>query len=142
MSNDRMFIAEANKKVLRRLFDEVINGRNFAVIDELFAPDYVNHGPFPANTPDLAGLKRFFAANPQAFPDMRVELQDVVAEGDLVAYRAIVRGTHRGEFAGLKPTGRAVEVTEINISKFRDGRMVEHWALLDEPAMIRQLTAK
>jgi steroid delta-isomerase-like uncharacterized protein len=132
---------EANKLVLRRLFDEVINGHNYAVIDQLFAPDYVNHGPFPANTPDLASLKRFFAANPEAFPDMRVELQDVIAEGDLVAYRAIVTGTHRGEFAGIKPTGRRVEVTEINISRFRDGKMVEHWALLDEASMLRQLTA-
>ena len=133
---------ETNKLVLHRLFDEVINGHNYAVIDDLFAPDYVNHGPFPANTPDLASLKRFFAANPEAFPDMRVELQDVIAEGDLVAYRAVVTGTHRGEFAGMKPTGRRVTVTEINISRFRDGRMVEHWALLDEASMLRQLTGK
>ena len=59
---------DANKLVLRRLFDEVINGHNYAVIDDLFAPDYVNHGPFPANTPDLPSLKRFFAANPKPFP--------------------------------------------------------------------------
>src|SRR6266446_2059552 len=109
------------------------------VSDELFAPDYVNHGPFPRDTPDLASLKRFFAATPAAFPDMRVELKDVIAEGDLVAYRAVVTGTHRGEFAGLKPTGRRVEVTEINLSRFRDGLMVEHWALLDEASMMRQL---
>jgi hypothetical protein len=67
-------MSDLNKRVLRRLFDEVINGRNFTVIDELFAPDYVNHGPFPPDTPDLASLKRFFATNPAAFPDMRVEL--------------------------------------------------------------------
>ena len=96
---------------------------------------------FPANTPDLPSLKRFFAANPEAFPDMRVELQDVIAEGDLVAYRAVVTGTHRGEFAGMKPTGRRITVTEINISRFRDGKMVEHWALLDEASMLRQLTS-
>jgi predicted ester cyclase len=90
-------MSDQNKRVLRRLFDEVINGRNFAVIDELFAPDYVNHGPFQ--------------------PD-------------------------RGEFAGLKPTGRRVEVTEINIPRFRDGLMVEHWALLDEASMMRQLAGR
>src|SRR5713101_6031846 len=135
-------MSDLNKRVLRRLFDEVINGRNFAVIDELFAPDYVNHGPFPAETPDLPSLKRFFAANPKAFPDLRVELKEVIAEGDLVAYRAVVRGTHRGEFAGMKPTGRSVNVVEINISRFREGKMVEHWALLDEASMLRQLTGK
>jgi steroid delta-isomerase-like uncharacterized protein len=133
---------EANKRVLRRLFDEVINGHDYDVIDELFAPDYVNHGPFPASTPDLPSLKRFFAANPEAFPDMRVELQDVIAEDDRVAYRAIITGTHKGEFAGMKPTGRSVTVTEINISRFREGKMVEHWALLDEASMIRQLSGK
>ena len=135
---------ETNKRVVRRLFDEVINGHNYAVIDELFAPDYVNRGPFPASAgvPDLPALKRFFAANPEAFPDMRVELKEVIADGDLVAYRAVVTGTHRGEFAGMQPTGRRVEVTEINISRFRDGKMIEHWAVLDEATMIRQLTAK
>src|SRR3984893_15416554 len=116
---------EANKLVFLRLFDEVINGHDYGAIDDLFAPDYVNHGPFPANTPDLPSLKRFFVANPEAFPDMRVELQDVIAEGDLVAYRAVVTGTHKGEFAGMKPTERRITVTEINISRFREGRMVE-----------------
>ena len=61
-------MSDLNKRVLRRLFDEVINGRNFAVIDELFAPDYVNHGPFPPNTPDLASLKRFLPQLPPHFP--------------------------------------------------------------------------
>jgi predicted ester cyclase len=133
---------ETNKSVLRRLFDEVINGRNYAVIDELFAPDYVNHGPFPPAAPDLPSLKKFFAATPRAFPDLQTELQEVIAEGDLVAYRAIVRGTHRGEFAGMKPTGRQLSITEINISRFRDGKMVEHWAVLDEASMLRQLTGQ
>ena len=76
---------------------------------------------------------------PQHFPICGLSCKDVIAEGDLVAYRAVVMGTHRGEFAGLKPTGRRVEVTEINISRFRDGLMVEHWAVLDEASMMRQL---
>lgn len=137
-------ITDTNKRVLRRLFDEVINGHNLDVIDELFAPDYVNRGPFPAAAavPDLPALSRFFAANPEAFPDMRVELKDVIAEGDLVAYRAVVTGTHCGEFAGISPTGRRVEATEINFSRFRDGKMVEHWAVMDEATLLRQLTAK
>ena len=61
-------MSDLNKRVLRRLFDEVINGRNLAVIDELFAPDYANHGPFPPDTPDLASLKDSLPPTPPPFP--------------------------------------------------------------------------
>jgi hypothetical protein len=100
-------MTEIYSLLLRRLFDEVINGHNYVVIDQLFAPDYVNHGPFPANTPDLASLKRFFAANPEAFPTCASSCR-TSSRRDLVAYRAVVTGTHRGEFAGMKPTGRRI----------------------------------
>src|SRR5258707_259184 len=135
-------MSDLNKRVLRRLFDEVIKCRNFALVEGMFAPHYVNHSPFPPHPPHLPSLKKIFSATPPPFPPTRGEPKKMIAAGDLVAYRAVVTGTHRGEFAGLKPTGRRVEVTEINISRFRDGLMVEHWALLDEASMMRQLAGR
>jgi predicted ester cyclase len=74
-----------------------------------------------------------------AFPDLRFTAEDIIAEGDKVAARYTMRGTHQGEFMGVAPTGNRIEVTGIDIVRFEGGKMVEHWANSDELGMMQQL---
>jgi predicted ester cyclase len=95
---------EANKASVRRYLDEVFHGRDPAVVDELVAPNFIHHDPVnPLHGP--AGLKQYQAVLFAAFPDLRLSIDDMVAEGDKVAVRYTVTGTHLAELAGIAPTG-------------------------------------
>ena len=94
---------ENNKQAARRFHEEVINGRNLDALDELLAPDGVDH-TFGSRNPEQA--KQFFGMIHQAFPDLHAEVHDVIAEGELVAARVTYTGTHQGEFLGIPATGK------------------------------------
>jgi len=133
---------EDNEKAVERYFEEVWNRGRLDVLDELLAPDYVNHSPSTPNPPPgPAGLKPIVAAIRAAFPDLHYEIQDVIATDDVAVVRVIVTGTHRGDLFGLAPTGRTIRVSQINIERFRGGRIAEHWRVTDELAMMKQLGA-
>jgi predicted ester cyclase len=117
---------EKNKAVVRRFVDEVQTGHNVDVITELFAPDFVNRTRPTA--PDRDGLKRVHSLLLSALPDASVTIHELVAEGDLVVARKTWRGTHRGELLGIPPTGKQVTLEIIDISRIRDGKIVEHWS--------------
>jgi predicted ester cyclase len=95
--------AEDNKQAVRRFYQDVVNGRNLAAVDELLVPDGVDH-TFGSQSTEQA--KQFFAMIHQAFPDLRVEVHDVIAEGELVAARVTYTGTHQGEFLGIPRPGK------------------------------------
>jgi steroid delta-isomerase-like uncharacterized protein len=129
-----------NTRVIHRYFEEVWNQGKLEVLDELLARDYVNHSSsIPDPAPGPAGVKPIVAAMRHAFPDLQYRINQLVAGDDAVAVRVTLSGTHRGDFFGNAPTGKRFEVTQTNIERFRDGKIVEHWRNTDELALLRQL---
>jgi steroid delta-isomerase-like uncharacterized protein len=126
--------------VARRYFEEVWNRGKVDVLDELLAPDYVNHTPsFGSPPPGPNGLKPIVLAMRRAFPDLHFTIEDVVATPNAVAIRTTMTGTHDGDLFGIAPTHRRVNVTQIQIERLRGGRIVEHWRVTDELTLMRQL---
>jgi predicted ester cyclase len=121
------YAAEANKSMVRRLVDEVINAGDMDLLDELFAPELAPR------------MRRLFGSFRSAFPDWREEIVELVAESDRVVGRFKCYGTHQGEFLGAVPTGRRQEVDEVFFLRVEGGRFVYFWALEDNRARSRQL---
>ena len=131
---------EGNKAILRRGYEEIHNKGNLAAIDELVASDYVEHSPgAPGLPPGLEGVKQTFTMFRTAFPDFHVTVEDMVAEGDKVVARLTMSGTHKGEFAGIGPTGKQITVAVIDIMRFVGGKAVEHWNIVDNLEIMQQL---
>jgi steroid delta-isomerase-like uncharacterized protein len=129
---------DESRDLVRRFFVAVAEDDE-AALDELIAADASDHTPFPGQAPGVEGVKQIFRMLRTGFPDFRQEVREVIAEGDRVAVRSKLRGTHRGEFLGIPATGRAVEVESIDIMRIADGRFVEHWGLIDQMGLISQL---
>ena len=126
----------------RRIFEEVWNRRNPAVIDELMAPDYVHHDVLSPDTPTgLDGYKRFADQYLSAFPDLRMTIHDEIVAGDTIVTRWTASGTHDGDLPGLPRTGKSISVTGITIARMRNGKFVESWNNWDALGMMRQLGA-
>jgi steroid delta-isomerase-like uncharacterized protein len=129
----------------RRLLEETFNDGNLALIDQLVAPDAVNHDP--AESADMRALrgpevfKRTVQMYRSAFPDVQITVDDVIATGDKVALRWHSEGTHRGELEGLAPTGVRGTVTGISIDQWKDGKVAESWTEWDNLGLARQLGA-
>ena len=120
---------------LERMFEEVINNGNLGVADELFADDFIDHGPMG----DIHGrdaFKELVARWRDAVPDVHCTVTDVFADGDRVAWLVHTTGTHTGDSLGFPATGKKFETVSPNIARFRDERVVEHWA---EQGMISML---
>ena len=130
-----------NKAVVRRWFDEVWNQGRADAIDELFAPDGVAHGLAGEDLHGPGGFKPFQAAFRSAFPDLRIEVGRMVAEGDMVAYDWTARGTHHGHLMGMAPTGRGASVGGMSIVRIRNGQIAEAWNVFDQLGMFQQLGA-
>ena len=131
---------EANKALARRYYEEVVNGGNAALVDELFAPDYVNHvagSPEDLHGPD--GERMFDTLYRQAFPDAHLTIEDMVAEGDRVVSRLGYRGTHTGPFQGIPATGRSFVTSGIQKLRIANGRIVEAWTMPDNLGLLQQL---
>jgi predicted ester cyclase len=131
---------EENKQIFRRFIEEFWNQRNLEVADELFAPDAVS--PTAPQLPrGPQGVKEIGGMVLRGFPDFHMTIEDLVAEGDKVAARFMERGTHRGEFMGIAPTGNQATWTEIGILRIKDGKVVESWFQTDMLGLMRQLGA-
>ncbi len=130
---------EENKAIARRFADEVLNGGNLALIDELVAPDFVDHSVSPGVPPNREGAKTFFAMLRGAFPDLHVTINDVIAEGDKVVQRTTAHGTMTGAMMGMPPSGKSATWQQMHILRFADGKQVEHWAVIDQLGMLQQL---
>ena len=132
--------AAANEAVARR-FNEPFNTGDPAPYDALLAPDWVDHPRAPDQPPGPAGMRAVVAAFRAAFPDLRVENAAVLVAGDHVTVRTVARGTHRGAFLGLPPTGRRVEFTAIEIHRILGGQIAETWHVEDWRTLLAQLGA-
>jgi predicted ester cyclase len=131
--------AEENKALVRRMLAEVRHGWTSAVIEQFFAPEYRRH--LTPTGPHLTGEEQRERASRLrvAFPDGDATLDDILAEGDRVAYRLTIRGTHQGAFLGVAPTGRRVTVSLFAIVRVDNGKLVEEWGGLDQVDLFRQL---
>jgi len=123
--------AEQNKATLRRVFQEAFNQNKLEVIDETYAEDYEFDAPRLAGQAVTTGreaFKRRVQSFAEAFGDIHYTIEDVIAEGDLVATNFTFGGLHRAEFAGFPPTNRRVEITGVHFARFVDGRIKKTWA--------------
>src|SRR4051794_40039205 len=107
--------AQENKAVVVRYLTEMVNERNVGLAGELFAEDYVSRSPHGPEMRGAENMARFITGLLTVFPDLNVTVEDIVAEGDKVAVRITLRGTHRAEWRGIAPTGRRVEFTEHQV---------------------------
>lgn len=133
-------MAEDNKERTRQFYAAMSEG-NLDAVDEYIAEDFVDHEEFPGISRDKEGVRQFFTLMRGAFPDFQMEPQEMIAEGDLVAVRAVFTGTQEGEFMGVPATGRTVQVGGFDIIRIRDGKATEHWGLMDAMTMMQQLGA-
>ena len=132
-------MSEQNKVLVWRFFDQAYNNDRPEVIDELFADDYVDHSAPPGQAPGAAGTRQVYDMYRTAFPDLRVEIHDLVAEDDLVVVRATFTGTSRGPLMGAPPTGKPVQIASMVIVRLRDGLFVERWEQMDLLGLMLQL---
>ena len=132
--------AQENKAVVRRMLDELFNKGNLDLTEELLAPDFVEHDPsMPEDLHGLEAFKQYVGGYRSAFPDIHIEVEDQVAEGDRVATRWTGTGTHEGELMGIAPTGNRVEVAGMDISRISGGKIAESWSNYDVMGMMQQL---
>lgn len=134
----------SNKAIFGRFHDAMNTGDAdvFArTIDEIVAPDVLFHTPAPMDATGPQALKQVWTVLRRAFPDLHVAVEDVIADGDKLAFRNTVTGTHRGDYRGLPPTGKSVKYDEIFIFRFAEGRIAEIWGVVDLLSQMRQLGA-
>jgi steroid delta-isomerase-like uncharacterized protein len=126
---------------IRRMYD-LLSAGDIDGFGDLIADDFVEHEETPGLEPTKEGVKQFFHMYRAAFPDLRMEPQDVLASGDKVVARARATGTNQGEFMGMPATGKSVDVQLIDIIRFGDdGLAREHWGVFDALGMMQQLGA-
>lgn len=131
-----------NAAILNRVAEDVFNGRDLEKVDELFTHDYVLHDPTaPDEIRGPDGFKAYVRTFHQAFPDLEVEQLDQLVNGDRVATRFVIRGTHEGELFGVAPTGSEVTVDGTIISRIEGDRIAEEWTVVDVLGLLRQLDA-
>ena len=135
-----MSTIEVNKTHYRRTFEEVFNQGNLALVDELVAEDFLNHEVPPGmNNRGPESTRQLVMMLRTAFPDLHFTIEEMVAEGDTVAGRVTMSGTHLGSFQGMPPTGRSFQQAHMHFVRFRDGQAIEHRAVRDDLGMMRQL---
>ena len=127
---------ERNKALVRRFFAAIEHG-DFSVFDEIVAEDYDDH--LAGQTPGRETLKRYFTGLRSAFADLRLPITNIVAEGNLVAVLNSVRGTHKGDFAGIKAKSNRIDAMAFQLYRIADGRLVEHWEVADFLTLMNQL---
>ena len=131
---------EENKAIVQRYVDEIQNEHNLDAIESIFSSDFIDHmDSFGGLFQGLDGLKRGYAALLNAFPDLHVTVEDMIAEDDKVVIYKTATGTHREEYLGIPATGKKIKFTNIYIFRIRDKKIAEYWGLFDEYGVKRQL---
>ena len=132
--------AEQNKATARRFIEEVWNNQNLAAIDELYAPNAIEHRDLPPFDLDRESAKQYTAPLFSAFPDVHVTIEHMLAEGDTVVTRWTAYGTHQGELMDIAPTGKTIAVMGISFGRHdANGQLVETWTTWDRLSMLQQL---
>jgi steroid delta-isomerase-like uncharacterized protein len=135
-------MSEENKAAARRVAEEMFSGGDLDLADELIDPSFVGHdvaSPEPIRGPD--GVRQQAQGYRSAFPDVRITVEDQLADGERVATRWTARGTHKGELFGIAPTGKQVTITGMTIDRFAGGKIVESWDNWDALGLMQQIGA-
>jgi steroid delta-isomerase-like uncharacterized protein len=131
--------AQDIKKLNEYFYDEVFRHQHVDALDELLTDDFEEHIPAPGQATDREGAKAFIWHMLKAFPDLDFEIEHQIAENDTIAVVGTMTGTHSGEFLGVPPTGRKVNVMVMDTSRVRDGKFSDHWGLVDVPTLMAQV---
>ena len=134
-----MSTAEENKAQFRRMYEEGLNQGILAVADEVIDPDCLDHEAHPGGDRGPESMRALITMLRTAFPDLHFAIEHLVAEGDTVAGRLTMSGTHEGPLMGMPPTGRSVRQNNMHFVRFRDGKAIEHWGVRDDLGMMQQL---
>jgi steroid delta-isomerase-like uncharacterized protein len=129
---------EANLAALGK-FAEAVNKGNFDLFREAVAADCVDHDPAPGQGAGPEGYRMFFSMLREAFPDLSVAPETMVADDESLAFAYTMTGTHKGPLMEIPPTGKKIRIRGVQVSKFRDGKMVERWGSSDQLGMLQQL---
>lgn len=129
---------EKNKAIVNRSTEELWNKRNMALIDKLYATDFVMHDPLQGDG-DLEYFKQYARGALTGIPDLHIATDDLIAEGDQVVKRWTATGTHKGDFMGVPATGNRIEVTGIEIFRIAGGKIAEIWLNMDSLGLMQQL---
>ena len=116
-----------NKAQFRRAYEELLNGGNLEVAEDLVAPEFLNHEAPPGRDRGPESMRGLATMLRTAFPDLHFTIEELVAEGDTVAGRLTMSGTHRGPLMGMPPTGRSVRQDHMHFVRFQNGKAIEHW---------------
>ena len=127
-----------NEDLFRTIIEDGFSKGDVSVIDEIASPDFVEH-QYGFSPPDATGVKEAITSLHQAFPDFSLTIEELVSSDDKVWGRMTGRGTHEGELGTIPPTGKEMEITVIDIMRFEDGKLIEHWGIADRFAMMDQL---
>ena len=119
-------VTEKHKSLLRLLYAEALQRGKLELIDEIFAPDFIDHSS-EEQAPGRAGVRDYFLAVRQGFPDIQIVIEDMIAEGERIAVRTTWRGTHLGMYEGVSPSGKKVSRTLLQIFRVTDGLLDEEW---------------
>lgn len=132
-------MTEENKELVRQVYEEIRSEGKLERVDEIFSPDYVGHDPTaqPEEVRGPEGFKEQTAGYRSVFPDLRFAIHALVAEGDEVVARWTARGTHRGSMSGEEPTGNEIEVQGFGSWRIDNGRIAEHWGVIDLVCLLR-----
>jgi len=133
---------ESNKEMVRRFNYEFIQGKNVQVFEETVHAQFFNHSIPPGANAGKEGVLQFMEMMWQVFPDLEVEINMQIAEGDLVTTHKTFQATHKGTFMGIEATGKRVKYNAIDIIRIKDGKAIEHWSIRDNSALLQQLTAR
>lgn len=131
--------AQTNRALAQRMSDEVVNNGRWETVDEIIADDYVYHGPGGLQLQGRDGFRQMLGAFRDAFPDLASELPGIAAEGDLVTLHYTFKGTHTGEFMGIAPTNKKIDLHGLILRRFKDGQIIEDWDMYDYPTFMKQL---
>ena len=132
-------IVAANKELVRRFYKEVYGDWNMSLVDEVVSPRFTSHD-WPKGSPTgPQGFRNFYSAIWSAVPDARYEVDDLIAEGDRVVVRWKLLGTHKGDFRGIAPTGRAIALKGIAIYRVDGGKLMERWVVTDLYGLLEEI---
>lgn len=130
---------ETMKALYQRMVDEVVNQGKFEVVDELFDPSYVDHSAPPGAPPGLEGVKAVFGMFRAGFPDVHFTVDDMVADGDVVATLVHGEGTNTGPFMGMPPSNQHARWRSVGFFRVTDDKIVEHWGIPDLLGLLIQI---